>query len=436
MKLDPQKEWAQIFNDGWRIFRDWFYQKNLHGVDWLKMKQKYGQLVPFLSHRADLDFIFGELVGEVNAGHTYVNWGDFPRVKRLDTGLLGAELKADEKAGRYLISKIYAGENWNEATRSPLTEQGIGVQVGDYLIALNGSEVTLKDNPYRFLENTMGRKISIKVNARPVAQGAREYWFKPVKSELDLFYLDWVRSRREMVDRLSAGRIGYIHVPNTAEEGNRELYKGMYAYKNKEALIIDERYNGGGFIPVVMTELLARKTLNYWATRGLELTPDPGVTHSGPKVMLINGYSSSGGDALPYYFKKSKLGQLIGTRTWGGLIGLSGNPDLVDGGSINVPTFGFVDTDGNWAVEGEGVYPDIEVIDRPELVAAGKDPCIEKAVEVLLEQLKANPPKKTAMPGRARPFQVDRKGDQISRYRGINQGRGVKFSPLRFTYNG
>lgn len=398
MKLDPQKEWVQIFNDGWRIFRDWFYQKTLHGVDWLKMKEKYGQLVPYLSHRADLDFIFGELVGEINAGHTYVNWGDFPRGKRMDTGLLGAELKADEKAGRYLINKIYAGENWNEATRSPLTEQGIGVQVGDYLIALNGSEVTLKDNPYRFLENTVDRKISIKVNARSVAQGAREYWIKPVKSELDLFYLDWVRSRREMVDRLSAGRIGYFHVPDTSNEGNRELYKGIYAYKNKEALIIDERYNGGGFIPVVMTELLARKTLNYWATRGLELNPDPGVAHDGPKVMLINGYSSSGGDAFPYYFKKSKLGLLIGTRTWGGLIGISGNPDFVDGGFFNVPTFGFVDTDGHWAVEGEGVSPDIEVIDRPEEVAKGKDPCIEKAVQVLLEQLKANPPQKTAIP--------------------------------------
>jgi tricorn protease len=398
MKLDPPKEWTQIFNDGWRIFRDWFYQKNLHGVDWFKMKQKYGQLVPFLSHRADLDFIFGELVGEINAGHTYVNWGDFPRIKRLDTGLLGAELKADEKAGRYLINKIYTGENWNEETRSPLTEQGIGVQVGDYLIALDGSEVTLKDNPYRFLENTVGRKISIKVNARPVSEGVREYWFKPVKSELGLFYLDWVRSRRVMVDRLSAGRIGYIHVPDTSTHGNTELYKGMYAYKNKEALIIDERYNGGGFIPVVMTELLARKTLNYWATRGLELNPDPGVANNGPKVMLINGYSSSGGDAFPYYFKKSKLGQLIGTRTWGGLIGISGNPDFADGGFFNVPTFGFVDTDGHWAVEGEGVSPDIEVIDRPELVAAGKDPCIEKAVQVLLEQLKANPPRKIADP--------------------------------------
>jgi tricorn protease len=398
MKIEPLKEWAQIFNDGWRIFRDWFYQKKLHGVDWVKMKEKYARLLPYLSHRADLDFIFGEMVGEVNSGHTYVNWGDFPRVPRLDTGLLGAELRADAKTGRYLITKIYAGENWNESTRSPLTEQGVGVQVGDYLIALNGSEVTVKDNPYRFLENTVGRKISIKVNTRPVAEAAREYWIKPIQSELDLFYLDWVRSRREMVDRLSGGRIGYIHVPDTSTQGNRELYKGMYAYKNKEALIIDERYNGGGFIPVVMTELLARKTLNFWATRGLEMNPDPGVAHDGPKAMLINGYSSSGGDAFPYYFKKSKLGTLIGTRTWGGLIGLSGNPDFADGGSLSVPTFGFVDSDGKWAVEGEGVSPDIEVIDRPERVAAGHDPSIEKAVEVLLEQLKQKPLKKPAMP--------------------------------------
>jgi len=398
MKIEPLKEWAQIYRDGWRIFRDWFYQKKLHGVDWLKIYDKYARQVPYLSHRADLDFLFGEMVGEINAGHTYVNWGDFPRPPRMDTGLLGADLKADEKAGRYLIAKIYAGENWNESTRSPLTEQGVGVQVGDYLIGLNGSEVTLKDNPYLFLENTAGRKVSIKVSARPDGTAAREYWIKPVKSELDLFALDWVRSRRALVDRLSGGRIGYIYVPDTSAPGNTELFKGMYAYKHKEALIIDERYNGGGFIPTVMAELLARKTLNYWATRGLEMNPDPGVANDGPKVMLINGYSSSGGDAFPYYFKKKKLGLLIGTRTWGGLIGLSGNPDLVDGGSISVPTFGFVDTDGNWAVEGEGIHPDIEVIDRPELVAAGHDPCIEKAVEVLLEQLQKTPPKKTEMP--------------------------------------
>ncbi len=398
MKIEPRREWAQIFHDGWRIFRDWFYQKDLHGVDWPGLREKYARLLPFLSHRADLDFVFGEMVGEVNAGHTYVNWGDFPRVPRIDTGLLGAELQADEKAGRYRIARIFAGENWNESTRSPLSEQGVDVRAGDYLIALNGSEVTVKDNPYLFLENTAGRKISIRVNARPEPAGAREYWIRPVQSELGLLYLDWVRSRRELVDRLSGGRIGYIHVPDTAQAGNTELFKGMYAYRHKEALIIDERYNGGGFIPVVMAELLARKTLNYWARRGLEMNPDPGVAHDGPKAMLINGYSSSGGDAFPYYFKKKKLGVLIGTRTWGGLIGLSGNPDFADGGSLSVPTFGFVDDEGRWAVEGEGVAPDIEVIDRPELIAAGQDPCVEKAVEVLLEQLQRQAPQKPVMP--------------------------------------
>jgi len=398
MKIEPLKEWKQLFNDGWRIYRDWFYVKNLHGVDWQKMKVKYGQLVPYLSHRADLDFIFGELVGELNTGHCYINWGDFPRVKRVEGGLLGAELKVDEKSLRYIISKIYKGENWNERTRSPLTEQGINVKEGDYLISLNGHDITTKDNPYKFLENTVGKRIPIFVNSKPVEKGAREFLIKPIQSELNLFYMDWVNSRREMVDKLSKGKIGYFHVPNTSVEGNRELFKGFYAFRNKDALIIDERYNGGGFIPDVMTELLTRKILSYWGRRGLIPSQTPGAAHEGPKVMLINHYSASGGDAFPYYFKKNKLGTLIGTRTWGGLVGLSGNPALADGGYTAVPTFGFINTEGNWAVEGVGVYPDIEVYDRPELVAKGEDPCIKKAVEVLLEELKKNPPKKIKKP--------------------------------------
>jgi len=398
MRIDPVREWRQIFHDGWRIFRDWFYQKSLHGVDWVAIREKYAALLPALAHRADLDFLFGEMVGEVNAGHTYVNWGDFPRPARVDTGLLGAELRADERAGRYVIAKIYPGENWNEGTRSPLTEQGVDVRPGDFLVAIDGSPVTLQDNPYRFLENTVGRRVSLQVSSRPDGADAREVWIQPVKSELGLMYLDWVRSRRDMVDRLSGGRIGYLHVPDTARDGNRELFKGLYAFRHKEALILDARYNGGGFIPVVMAELLARKTLNYWARRGLEMNPDPGVSHDGPKAMLINGYSSSGGDALPYYFRKKKLGPLIGTRTWGGLIGLSGNPDFVDGGSLNVPTFGFVDEEGRWAVEGQGVAPDVEVIDLAERVAAGGDPSVEKAVELLLEELRRRAPKKPAVP--------------------------------------
>jgi len=399
MKIDPRKEWRQIYNDGWKIYRDWFYVKNMHGVDWLGMKAKYGKLLPYVSHRADLDFIFGEMVGELNVGHTYVNWGDFPRVERVDTGLLGVEFTADTKAGRYTISKIYQGENWHENTRSPLTEQGIHVKQGEYLISLNGHDVTLKDNPYRFLENTVGKRISLKVNTKPTAEGVREYMVKPISSELNLFYLDWVNTRRAMVDKLSGGRIGYFHVPDTSMAGNRELYKGMYAFGHREALIIDERYNGGGFIPDVMINLLGRTIVSYWGRRGLVPNQTPGVANEGPKAMLINHYGSSGGDAFPYYFRKLNLGTLIGTTTWGGLVGMSGNAGLVDGGNLAVPTFGIIGTDGEWAVEGLGIAPDIEIWDRPELVAQGQDPSLEKAVEVLLKELEQNPPKKVRKPG-------------------------------------
>ena len=399
MKIDPEKEWEQIYNEGWRIFRDWFYVKNMHGVDWLKMREKYKKLLPYVSHRADLDYIFGELVGELNVGHTYVNWGDFKHVKRINTGLLGADLKAD-KSGRYIITKIYKGENWNEDTRSPLTEQGIDINEGDYLISLNNNNVTTKDNPYKFLENTAEKRIEISVNSKPIQKGARTFLIKPIKSELELFYLDWVNSRKKMVEKLSNGRIGYIHVPNTAKEGNRELFKGIYSLSNKDALIIDERYNGGGWSPGKMIQKLSSKIISYWHRRGLGLRPEPFFAIEGPKVMLINHFSSSGGDNFPYWFRKAKVGILIGTRTWGGLVGYGWSPGLVDGPSFAVPMSGIVGTDGEWIVEGVGIYPDkgYEVYDRPEEVAKGKDPCIEKAVEYLLEQLKKNPLKKVKDP--------------------------------------
>ena len=398
MKIDPKKEWQQIYTDGWRIFRDYFYVANLHNIDWAGLKAKYEKLVPYVSHRADLDYIFGEIIAESNTGHAYDNWGDFERVKRIDGGLLGAELKADPAANRYIISKIYKGENWNEDRRSPLTEQGVNIKEGDYLITLNGSNVTLADNPYKFMENTVGKVIEITVNSKPSTDGSKTYEIKPIKSELELFYIDLIDKRREMVDKLSGGKIGYIHVPNTAVEGNYELHRGMYAYHDKEALIIDDRDNGGGFIPENMADLLDRETLSYWHRRGLQSMKSPAIAHDGPKVMLINGYSSSGGDAFPYYFKKKELGLLIGTRTWGGLVGISRNAGLVDGGYINVPQFGVYNENEEWIIEGVGVSPDIEVIDAPHLIAKGIDPCIEKAVEVLLKQLQENPVKKVNSP--------------------------------------
>lgn len=273
----------------------------------------------------------------------------------------------------------------------------MNVNTGDYLIKINGQEVTTKENPYKYLENTIGKIVEITVNAKPTADGARTYKIKPINSEMELRYLDWVESRRAMVDKLSGGRIGYIHVPNTAVEGNRELYRGMYAYHTKEALIIDDRYNGGGFIPWQMAELLDRNNMSYWHRNNLKPMKYPNVAHDGPKAMLINYYSSSGGDAFPHYFRQLGLGSIIGTRTWGGLVGISGNAGLIDGTAMNVPRFGIYDESG-WIIDGIGVYPDIEVYDRPDLMAKGIDPSVEAAVKHLLKELETKSYKKPTVP--------------------------------------
>jgi tricorn protease len=319
-------------------------------------------------------------------------------VERIQTGLLGAELKADHNHKRYYIKKIYEGENWNPLRRSPLTEQGIDIQEGDYLISINGQEVTTSNNPYSYLENRVNKATRISVNNEPTSKGARSYTIWPINSEFDLKYFDWVNSRRALVEKLSDGRIGYIHVPSTAIDGNRELHKGMYAYHQKDALIIDDRFNSGGTTPDRMIELLSRKTIAQWHGAGLEPMLTPKVAHDGPKVMLINQYSSSGGDAFPYFFRQKNLGVIIGTRTWGGLVGMSTNSSLADGGYIRIPRFGIYNQNGEWIIEGVGVYPDIEIVDSPHLVAQGEDPSLKKAIEVLMEQLEKNPPIKWQTP--------------------------------------
>ncbi|MDT8323584.1 MAG: S41 family peptidase [Bacteroidota bacterium] len=397
MKIDRKAEWRQIFSDAWRLMRDWFYDPNMHGVDWKEMRAKYVPLLPWVERRSDLDFILGEMIGELNAGHTYVNAGDEPAVARVEGGLLGCEF-ADEGAEYYRIATVFNGENWHEAFRSPLTEHGVDVPAGSWLIAVDGREVKTGENPYKALENSFGKTLTLLVNDAPRRSGAREVTVTPVKSETELRFLHWVAQRRAMVDSASEGRIGYIWIPNTAVEGNRELFRWFYPQANRQALIIDDRYNGGGFIPYNMIELLDREALNYWARRDVEPFSAPDVFHQGPKACLINGYSSSGGDAFPYYFRKRGLGTLIGTRTWGGLIGLSGQPSFVDGGSLSIPTFRFFDEEGNWQIENEGVAPDIEVIDRPDAVARGKDPSLEKAIEVLLREIERQPPVRPTPP--------------------------------------
>ena len=397
LRIEPAREWHQMYVDAWRILRDWFYDPGMHGQDWPAIRAQYEPLVAGVRSRADLDYVLQELVGELNSGHVYVESGDQTRAARKPGGLLGAELVADA-SGYTKIARIFPGENWNARTRSPLTEAGVKVKEGEYLIAIDDVSTREADNVYRLLENKGDRLVTLRVNSLPQESGARDIVVRTIESETELRYLDWVQSRRRMVEQLSGGRIGYIHVPNTAVEGSREMFKGMVAYNDKDALIIDDRYNGGGFIPDRLVELLARTPLNYWKQRGLEPNATPFLHHRGPKAMLINGLSSSGGDALPYYFRKLGLGKLIGTRTWGGLIGISGNPRLADNGAVLAATFSFMDTEGRWDVEDVGVVPDIEVIDRPELIAAGRDPSIERAVQELLAELERNPPKPVVAP--------------------------------------
>jgi len=385
-KLDVSAETRQMFEDGWRIVRDWYYDEKLHGVDWAGMKKRYGALVPYVAHRADLDFLFGEMVGELESGHTYVASGDEPKVPRVAGGMLGCELEADA-SGRYRIAKVFPGENWDDAWRSPLTEPGVDVAEGSFLLAIDGHDLTTKENPYRLLEGKGNHAVTLLVSSSPSRESARTVTVKTVVSEENLRYLDWVKSRMAMVDKLSGGKVGYIHLPDTAQPGNRMLQKLFYSQSSKPALIVDDRYNGGGFIPDRMIEYFSRRTLAYWARRGGDSNRSPTFAHDGPKVMLINAYSSSGGDALPYFFRLAGLGPLVGMRTWGGLIGLSGNPALVDGGVVQVPTFRIYDREGNWVVENEGVSPDVEVFDDAGSRVKGHDPSLEKGVEILLKEL-------------------------------------------------
>jgi tricorn protease len=398
LRIDPMVEWKQIYTDAWRIMRDWFYDPGMHGVDWKDIHDKYEVLLPHLAHRADLDFILGEMIGELNAGHCYVHSGDMPVVERVPGGVLGCTFVAD--GDYYRFGKIYEGANWHENERSPLTEPGLNVEEGMYLISIDGEEVTTDDNPYSFLENKVDVQVTLTINDRPGKKGARDITVRPIASELSLLYMDWVEENRKLVDELSGGRIGYIHVPNTHYHGYRSFFKYFQPLMKKDALIIDERYNGGGHSPYQMVEIMKRRIYSYWARRNMELYPLPVPVNEGPKAMLINGLSSSGGDAFPAYFRKAGLGPLIGQTTWGGLIGYGYSPRFVDGGSFAVPGFAYVNTEGEWDVEAVGVSPDpgFEVFDDPALIQAGREPMIERAVDYLLEELKKNPPEKVGKP--------------------------------------
>jgi tricorn protease len=396
MTVDPRAEWRQIFTDAWRLCRDFFYDPGMHGVDWKAMRIQYGELLENAVTRWDVNYIIGELIAELSSSHTYRGGGDTEREPRIGVGYLGIDWEID--SGAYRIANIIEGASWNSEVRSPLDMPDVDAGEGDYILAVNGVPLDISKSPWAAFQGLAGKTVELTVNDKPTTEGARKVIVETLADETRLRNLAWIDQNRKYVDENSDGRIGYIYVPDTSIGGQNELERQFMAQFHKEGLIVDERFNSGGQIPDRFIELLDRPALAFWAVRDGQDWQWPPVAHFGPKAMLINGWSGSGGDAFPDYFSKAGLGPLIGMRTWGGLIGMSGAPQLIDGGVVTVPTFRMYDPDGKWFKEGHGVDPDIEVKEDPALLARGTDPQLKRAVDEVLHMLEEKPFKKPARP--------------------------------------
>lgn len=388
MVIDPKAEWKQIYKDSWRLFRDYFYDENMHGVDWEKLGERYGKLVDYCVTRWDLNYIIGELISELNASHTYRGGGDTDEAQVKNVGYLGVDWEIQN--GAYKIKKIIKGAPWDTEVVSPLALPGVKVKEGDYILQVNGVSLDVNEAPWIFFQGLSGKTIELTVNDKPTLDGARTIYVQAIGDETRLRNLAWIESNRKRVDEASNGKIGYIYVPSTGTDGQTELVRQFAAQITKEGLIIDERFNNGGQIPDRFIELLDRKPLAFWSTRDGQMWQWPPHAHFGPKAMLINGWSGSGGDAFPDYFRKAGLGKLIGERTWGGLIGITGAPALIDGGNVSIPTFRMIDPNGKWFKEGYGVDPDIEVLDDHTQLVKGIDPQLERAIQEVLKELETN----------------------------------------------
>src|SRR6266705_2819505 len=361
--IDPEAEWKQLFTEAWRLERDYFYDPNMHGVDWQAMRQRYGELLKDAVTRWDVNYIIGELIAELNSSHTYRSGGDIENSREQGVGYLGVDFSLEN--GAYRIKKIIEGAAWDAEVRSPLKQPGVEVKEGDYLLAVNGLPLDTEREPYAAFQGLADKPVFLTVNDKPSTEGSREVLVQTLSSEARLRHLAWIEKNRQKVDDATGGKIGYVYVADTGRGGQSELVRQFRAQFSKEGLIIDERFNSGGQIPDRFIELLSRKTINYWGVRDGHDWSWPQVANSGPKAMLINGWSGSGGDCFPFYFQKAGLGPIIGARTWGGLIGITGTPPLVDGGNVTVPTFGIYSTKGEWIIEGHGIEPAIAVVDDP-----------------------------------------------------------------------
>ena len=388
VEVNPREEWRQVYREAWRIERDFYWDPNMTGHDWKKIGARYEALLPWVAHRSDLNYLIGELIAELSTSHTYVGGGDQPKKPHVEVGMLGADFEPD---GAYFrITKIYAGENWNDATRSPLTEPGLKVKTGDYLIAVNGEEARSNEDVYSYLQGLAGKLVTLKINNKSSAEGAWEITVKPVNDEAGVRYLDWIDANRRKVEEATGGRVGYMHVPDTTIPGIIAFDKQLIVQLDKDGIIVDERYNAGGQIPDFYTEKLKRQLLAGIAQRDTSDVPWPPVGIFGPKIMIVNELAGSGGDLFPWLFRNEKIGPLVGMRTWGGLVGINRGIPLRDGGFVTAPEAGFYTgaNGGEWEVENHGVDPDYPVAQRPDLVVSGHDPQLEKAIELAKDALK------------------------------------------------
>jgi len=414
-RIDPPAEWRQIYREAWRLQRDFFYDPAFHGLDLAAAEARYQRYLPGLAHRDDLNYLLVEMLGELSVGHLYVAGGDTPEAERVAGGLLGADWSVEN--GRYRIARLYSGESWNPELAAPLDRPEVGARVGDYLIAVEGRELAPPESLYAPFEGTAGKRVRIRLAADPGGQGARDVTVVPIANERQLRYRAWVEGNRREVERLSGGKLGYVHLPNTAGAGFESFNRYFFAQIDRPAMLLDERYNGGGLVADYVVEILAREPMWGVAARTGADMLSPAGAHYGPKAMLINRHAGSGGDALPWMFRHLGLGPLVGTRTslpwmfrhlglgplvgtrtWGGLVGIWDFPELVDGGLVTAPRGGLYTIHGQWEIENQGVEPDFEVEVTPKDFAAGRDPQLEQGVALLLEALETGAPKRPARP--------------------------------------
>jgi tricorn protease len=387
--VEPRAMWKQIYNETWRIERDFFYDPHYHGLDLDKVKKKYEPYLEGIASRQELTYLFQECLGEMTVGHMFVGGGETPEPKKVKGGLLGADYSLEN--GRYRIAKVYDGENWNPGLQAPLTQPGVNAKAGDYILAVNGRDLDAQHNIYSFFEETAGKQVVLKIGANADGKDAREVTVVPVESEENLRHLAWIEGNRRTVDQATGGRVAYVYVPNTAGGGYTSFNRYFFSQVGKEAVIVDERFNEGGQLADYIIDYLRRPITSKVVTREGHDWSSPTEAIYGPKVMIINEMSGSGGDALPWYFRKAGLGPLVGKKTWGGLVGIGGYPLLLDGGYVTAPRAAIYGLKGEWEVENHGIAPDFEVDLDPAAYRQGHDAQLDKAIEVVMQQLKEHP---------------------------------------------